>query len=349
MTMFRSLSRRRFGMLAGAAALAPALRAIPAGAQTPAATPTVDIFADVPTTPGVVSTPFGDIAVPEHPQRIVTLTDGSLDAVLALGVQPVGATAASNGESVAAYLVDTASADITLVGGWGELDIEAIVALSPDLILSDRYINYTDETLFDTLTAIAPVVAPAEIEVADANVLQQWEYEQLIWGHALGKVEEAKAAILALRERAAAIQPTLGEHTGASVVVFRPQPEFAVMMAQAWITGVMLTWSGLKGNDFTEELEPPHSGDTVGLERLNVLDADWFFAAARNADMVTELATYEQNPIFQTLSAYKSGQIALVPGDLWSGATGVLAGHAMLDDIVRIVVDGDYSDTSLAG
>src|SRR5690606_6699781 len=36
--------------------------------------------------------PFAEICVPENPQRIVTITDSDLDAVLALGLQPVGVT-----------------------------------------------------------------------------------------------------------------------------------------------------------------------------------------------------------------------------------------------------------------
>ncbi|HEU0164502.1 MAG TPA: ABC transporter substrate-binding protein, partial [Thermomicrobiales bacterium] len=216
------------------------------------------------------------------------------------------------------------------------------------LILSDRYLDDLGEGIYDTLSAIAPVIAPKEIEVSDAYALQQWEYEQLIYGHAIGKLDASKQAILDLRARAAAIKARLGDQAGASVIAFRPRPEFAVIMSQQWITGNMLTWSGLAGTEFTESLAPPHSGNTVGIERLNLLDADWLFVAARNQDMVAELEVYKQNPLFQTVPAYKSGQIALVSGDLWSGATGVLAGHAMLDDIERIIVDGDYIATPAA-
>ncbi|MGN6032940.1 MAG: ABC transporter substrate-binding protein, partial [Thermomicrobiales bacterium] len=215
----------------------------------------------------------------------------------------------------------------------------------PDLILADPYLDEISADLYQTLSAIAPVVAPSLYEATDIAGLQRWEYEQLIYGHALGKTEESKQLAYDLRDRAAAIEPTLGANAGASVIVFRPQPEFAVVMAQRWISGVMLTWSGLAGTPFTEELEPPHSGDSVGLERLNLLDADWLFAALRNAEMAAELEVYKENPIFQTVPAAQSGQIASVPGDLWSGAIGILAGHAMLDDIERILVRGELEAT----
>ena len=344
------LSRRRAISLAagGAAGLALAGRSH-AFAQdaTPAASPAADgdIFSAVTLTPGVVPTAFGDVTVPANPTRIAAITDGAIDAVVALGIQPAAVISSSNGETVAAYLLDKVDPAATYVGGWGELDVEKIVALKPDIILADSYLNETDAGLYDTLSAIAPVVAPTLYEATDIAGLQRWEYEQLIYGHALGKTEESKQLAYALRDRAAAIAPDLGANAGASVIVFRPQPEFAVVMAQRWISGVMLTWSGLTGTPFTDELEPPHSGDSVGLERLNLLDADWLFAALRNAEMAAELEVYEENPIFQTVPAAQSGQIASVPGDLWSGAIGILAGHAMLDDIERILVRGELEAT----
>lgn len=345
------LSRRRVVSLAagGAATLALAGRAIAQNA-TPEASPAAggDIFAAIALTPGVVPTAFGDVTVPANPTRIAAITDGAIDAVAALGIQPAAVIASSNGETVAAYLLDTVDPAVSYVGGWGELDVEKIVSLKPDIILADSYLNETDAGLYDTLSAIAPVVAPSLYDAPDIDGLQRWEYEQLIYGHALGKTEESRQLAYALRDRAAAIAPTLGDNAGASVIVFRPQPEFAVVMAQRWITGVMLTWSGLSGTPFTEGLEPPHSGDSVGLERLNMLDADWLFAALRNAEMAAELEVYKENPIFQTVPAAQSGQIASVPGDLWSGAIGILAGHAILDDIERILVRGELEATSVA-
>ncbi len=288
-------------------------------------------------TGGVVPTTFGDIEIPENPQKIVTLTDGALDAVIALGITPAGATRSSNGVGPAEYLADQVPAEVTMVGGWSELDIELIISLEPDLILSDRY---QDPETFPTLSEIAPVIAPLEIEVADRDALQQWEYEQLVWGQALGKYDESLALIEDVRARGAGIAAAAGDQAGASVVVFRPQPDFPVIMSQHWITGTVLYWSGFVGNEFTEALAPPHSGRDVSLEQLDVLEADWLFAAARDQEMVDALAIYEENPLFQPITAVQEDQLVLVSGDLWSGATGVLAAHAMMDDIEAIIING---------
>lgn len=322
-----TITRRNILALAGAGVLLHGGLGRALGQATPA------VSFDLGLAPGVVPTIFGDVTIEGTPERIVTLTDGSLDAVISIDLAPVGATSSANFESAAAYLVDRVPDDITYVGGWGELDIEKIVALSPDVILSDRYL--TDE-VYESLTKIAPVICPNEIEVSGPDALQQWEYEQLIWGHALGRDAEAVDALTALRGAAAEAQQRLRDHTGESVVVFRPQPDGPVIMSHNWITGVILTWAGFRGTSFTEELPPPHGGQS-SFEQLPEINADWLFLAARDQEQLDEIANYEAKPVFQQLNAVKSGQDIVVSGDLWSGATGVQAGYAMLTDIERII------------
>lgn len=289
---------------------------------------------------GVLPTIYGDIEIPTSVVKVVTLTDGALDAAITMGVQPVGVTRSANGESVAEYLLDQVDPEVVYVGGWGELDLELIVSLAPDVILADRYLA-PDQ--YETLAQIAPTFATGEITVAvdDAESLQQWEYEQLAWGHVLGKTAEATAAIEEARARAAGIAGELGDVAGNSVVVFRPQPDFPVVMSHAWITGRVLTWSGLTGNDLTTELPPPHSGRNLSLEQLDLLNADWLFAATRDQEQTDALEAYKSMPLFQQIEAYASDQVVAVDGALWSGATGIIASHAMLDDIEAILVNGE--------
>ena len=340
----RAITRRH--VLAGTAGLAAAALtgsrfALAQGDDLPilAATPVVSGLA-VEFPAGVLPTIYGEIAIPESVERVVVITDGALDAALAVGVQPVGVTRSSNGETVAEYLLDQVDADVTYVGGWGELDMELIVSLAPDVILADRYL-FPEQ--YDPLSQIAPTFATGEITVAidDAAGLQQWEYEQLAWAHVLGKTAEATTAIDDARARATGIAESLGDAAGNSVVVFRPQPDFPVVMAQAWITGRVLTWSGLTGNDLTNTMEPPHSGSTISLEQLDQLQAEWLFAATRDEEQAEALVTYQEMPLFQQIAASQNDQVAQVDGALWSGAFGVIASLAMMDDIEAIVINGE--------
>ena len=316
--------------------LAPVL-AVPASAQQATPSSLWDNPA-IAFAPDTVPTKFGDVTIPDHPERIITLTDGALDAMIALGIVPVGITTSANFQGPATYLADKVPASVAYVGGWGELDLEQVVALNPDLILSNRYLTGDD---YEILTKIAPVVAPDEIDVAGPDTLQQWEYEQLVWGHAVRQDAASRALIEGVRSRAGEIGSRLDPHAGESVVVFRPEATFPVVMSQRWITGTVLTWSGFTGNAFSNDLNPPHSGSRVSLEQLDLLEADWLLVAIRDDAQTQAIAAYEDSPLFQTLSAPGNNQMVLVSGDLWSGATGVLAAHAMLDDIERIFIDGE--------
>ncbi len=332
--MSSRISRRAFA--AGAAA-SPILFKAAASAQTPVATPESDLFADLSFRPGEIDTPFGVVEFPENPQKIVVIDDGPLDAALALGVEPIGYTVSSNGETASAYLVDKVPAESKSVGGWGELNIEEIILLEPDLIIDSRW---QSEEIVATLSQIAPVVIPLTTPAEDPESLQEWEQELLGLGHTLGVLHTAKQVVLDSRARGAAIKESAGDKVGQSVVVFRPQPEFPVVMSHDWITGRVLTWCGFVGNDLTENVEPPHTGDTVSLEMLNLLEADWLFAAARTDDMAAALDNYLDNQGFQMITAVKNDQVHLVAGDLWSGTIGVLATHALMDDIERIIING---------
>lgn len=340
----RAITRRH--VLAGAAGLTAASLAggrfvLAQDDELPvlAATPVVSgLSVDFPA--GILPTIYGDIGIPEKVETIIAITDGAADAVLAVGLQPAGVTRSSNGETVAEYLLDQIDPEVVYVGGWSELDMELIVSLAPDVILADRYL-FPDQ--YEPLSQIAPTFATGEISVAldDVEGLQQWEYETLAWAHVLGRTAEATAAIEEARARAAGIAGQLGDNAGNSVVVFRPQAEFPVVMSNAWITGRVLSWSGLTGNDLTDSMEPPHSGRDISLEQLDQLNADWLLAAARDQEMVDALQAYLDMPLFQQIDAVQNDQVTLVDGALWSGATGIIASHAMLDDVEAIFVNGE--------
>lgn len=340
----RTISRRH--VLAGAAGLTAATIAggriaLAQDDELPvlAATPVVSGLAvDFPE--GVLPTIYGDIEIPEKVETIIAITDGAVDTVLAVGLQPAGVTRSSNGQTVAEYLMDQITPDVIYVGGWHELDLELIVSLAPDVILADRYL-FPDQ--YEPLSQIAPTFATGEIPVAldDAEGLQQWEYEHLAWAHVLGKTAEATATIEEVRARAEGLASQIGDNAGNSVVIFRPQAEFPVVMSHAWVTGRVLSWSGLVGNDLTSQMEPPHSGRTISLEQLDLLNADWLLAATRDQEMVDALQAYQEMPLFQQIAAVQNDQVVQVDGALWSGATGVIASHAMLDDIDAIFVNGE--------
>ncbi|MGB7382355.1 MAG: ABC transporter substrate-binding protein, partial [Rhodococcus sp. (in: high G+C Gram-positive bacteria)] len=108
-----------------------------------------------------VSTIFGEVTVPEDPQRVVALGWSDAETALALGVQPVGASdwLGVGGDGLGPWVEDSYDTPPTIIG-TNEISMESVAALAPDLILWTRSSNEQD--IYDELSEIAPTVAAPE-------------------------------------------------------------------------------------------------------------------------------------------------------------------------------------------
>ncbi|MGC4192795.1 MAG: ABC transporter substrate-binding protein [Thermomicrobiales bacterium] len=368
----RHISRRRFSEAAGGAGLAGVAHALGGGitfAQsdaTPAASPAASPAAELSFTLGVVDTLLGEVTLPENPQRVLCINDGPVDTMLNLGLVPI-ATGFSYGDeaggdqAVMSYLQPLVpeGAEITYVGGWDDFDVEKAIALKPDLILAEGRERFTGATKADAeadpnvqaLLRIAPLVIPKDIETEDPLGLQYFEYSHLLWSHCLGKLDEGQALLDAQREKTAQLAVDMADHEGETSIVFRPTPDFPLVMSQKWFTGVLLHRVGIVGNEYAESVPYPHSGKNLSLEQMDKLDADWIFIAPRfsaemSADRDALVATYMENPLFAALPAIVDGQYGLVDGQVWSGANSMVAADIILDNIRNVIVDGVQDQTS---
>lgn len=106
---------------------------------------------------------LGTTTIESKPERIVVLDTGELDAMVQLGIRPVGA-AEYNAAGLPQYLRDQVQG-IEVVGTTAEPDLEAILALNPDLILSSKLRH---EAIYDRLSAIAPTVQAGQFLEVDS-------------------------------------------------------------------------------------------------------------------------------------------------------------------------------------
>lgn len=98
--------------------------------------------------PATVEHELGTLELETAPKRIVALEYSFVDALLALGVEPVGMAK----DDIPPYLA-AEIADIPSVGSRYELNLEAILAREPDLILADLSRN---REIYGQLSKIAP-------------------------------------------------------------------------------------------------------------------------------------------------------------------------------------------------
>ncbi|GMA29375.1 iron-siderophore ABC transporter substrate-binding protein [Arenivirga flava] len=137
---------------------------------------------------------LGTAEIPADVERVVTLGWGSTEAVLALGIVPVGISYQSYGaneEGIEPWVVDELDAlggETTVLPNSQETPVEAIAALEPDLILA-TYSGVTQDE-YDLLDAIAPTVAYPEKEWSTP-----WQEVITTAGTALQREDEADAII----------------------------------------------------------------------------------------------------------------------------------------------------------
>jgi iron complex transport system substrate-binding protein len=166
-----------------------------------------------PSGPRIVETIYGPVEVPANPQRVVALTYISSIAAAELGVVPIGVTRWV--PSLPAGFPDLSKAAIIENEAY-ELDLEAVLALKPDLILGSDVLAEADRsTPYEQLSRIAPT-ALFEWISGGAN----WTVEAAGCGEALGKSKEFEALRETYEEKAAAIKETYAETLASLTVDF---------------------------------------------------------------------------------------------------------------------------------
>ncbi|MCA9879225.1 MAG: ABC transporter substrate-binding protein, partial [Thermomicrobiales bacterium] len=178
----RSVRRRQvaLGLTAGALGLLAAPLATRAQATPTAATPEADAF------PVTITHLMGETTLHARPERIVASSDFlNLDALLTLGLAPV---AYGRVDPTVDTLLpwQAAAAGIPTFDAPGDVDLEAIAAARPDLILT---MPMAFDGWYETVSAIAPTI------VLDWDA--PWRDSLRLVGRATGASERAAAEIVA--------------------------------------------------------------------------------------------------------------------------------------------------------
>jgi len=302
---------------------APVADAQPTAIATtvPATVPT-----QAPTTRTITDASGAQIVVPVAPQRVVALTEHDLDSALALGITPVGSVNGRGQTGLPAYLGDQIAA-IESVGSLAEPSLEKLAALKPDLILAGNLIPQI-EALLPDLRQIAPVVKTY-------SAGDDWKVAFAGSAAALNRTPEAETFLADYTARAAAIRAMLPADTPSEASIVRWMPEGPVVMAPITFSSLVLADLGLARPAAHAELVGSHGAhsEPLSLEQLAVIDSDWLFIGALNAEGGAALETARTNPLFQQLAVVEQGHVAVVDGAVWTSIGGPLAALTVLDDV----------------
>lgn len=282
-----------------------------------------------------------EVQVPADPQRVVTLSEPTTDAALALEAKLIGVVSGRGQSTVANYLKEKASG-IPILGGVAQPNYEQIAKNKPDLILVDgTSINNNQEAL-DTLAKIAPVVYTG---YAGGD----WRENLQITADALNKAAEAQELIDAYDQRVAEVSSQLqaNGYDQYTYSIVRWQGTSAALILKELPAGRALTDLGLKRPENQDRYGRGHS-DPVSLENMADIDADYMFfgtlggssvgnpQAGGSADDQAAADAIEQAATvagFTDLQAYQSGHIIAVDGSRWTSTGGPILMSSIIDDV----------------
>lgn len=212
------LTRRHF--LAGAAAAA-ALAACGRSADDPGAAADGPAAGGFPVT---IEHLHGSTTIADRPQRVVTIGLTEQDALLALGVVPVGTTEwlGNHPGAVHPWALDAlGDAPVPEVLSGEGIAFERVAALRPDLILG-LYNVEVDRPDYQRLAQIAPtVLAPPGETVASIS----WQDLTRIVGRAVGRAPAAEELIDGVERRLAAVRAMHPAFSTSTSVNVYPTPD----------------------------------------------------------------------------------------------------------------------------
>nr|WP_328820852.1 iron-siderophore ABC transporter substrate-binding protein [Peribacillus faecalis] len=295
--------------------------------------------------PIVIEHAFGETVIEEKPERVATVAWANHDVALALGVVPVGFSAANYGVQddsgllpwTAEKLEELGESNPNIFQDTDGLDFEAIADSNPDVILA-AYSGLTQEE-YDTLSQIAPVVAYPEIPWVIT-----WRDQILYNAKGMGMEEEGKQLIADTEKL---IQDTANKYPE----IAGKKAAFAMFNATDLSKFYIYTPADPRG----ELLEEVGMAYPEGI-KAQIADESSFYIelSAENADALNDteifiaygdentLAALQADPILGKVPAIKNGSVVIIGDNTPLAAAGnpnPLSIQYTIDEYLSLIAD----------
>ncbi|WP_066913003.1 ABC transporter substrate-binding protein [Millisia brevis] len=268
----------------------------------------------------------GTAEIPAAPERIVVIATGQADALLTLGLVPVGAAAGSGAEAVPTYLREqfpdrAADLDaITAVGDRSTPDVEAIGALEPDLILLNSA-GDDDGRNYAAFSNIAPTV------VTQGTGLY-WKQDFALLADAVGKRDEALQWLDSFQSDAADVGANVD--TGTTVSFTRLNGDRLRIFQVASFPGSVADDAGISRPESQQARD--ETSQDISPEELDRADATWLLYGVQG-----DPAELTDMPLWPTLGAVAADHAVSVDDDAFYLNAGPTAARVVLDQLQQTV------------
>lgn len=269
------------------------------------------------------------VQVSSEPHRIVALSGDQLDALCALGLQSrvVAAALPDGSSSQPSYLGKTLH-EVAGVGARSSVDLSAIEAAHPDLILGSTALA---PKLYPQLATIAPTVFTAPPGAA-------WKDNLRAVGAATARSGAAEALISGFTQRAKEVgikhdathfQASIVRLTGDTIRVYGAANFPAGVLAAVGV-------GRPAAQRFTDKAYIEFGATDADLAQqpdFSAADADIIYVScASTAAAERAAAVFDSGP-WRALSANRDNRVFVVNDEIWQTGEGVIAARGIVDDL----------------
>lgn len=292
-----------------------------ATSASPAASTSTDVSNDT----RVIKHAMGEETLTGAPERVVILTNEGTEALLALGIKPVGAVQSWIGDPWYDHIKKDMEG-VTVVGDELQPNIELIASLKPDLIIGNKV---RQEKIYDQLKQIAPTIFSDDLA-------GDWKINFKLYSEALNKQEEGEQAMADYDKRVAEVKAKLGSKADTKVSVVRFSAKQVRIYQKQTFSGVLLSQLGIAR---PESQDKDSFIEVMTKEKIPSMDGDvlfYFVSETPGKDDASKVVEeWKKDPLFQNLNVAKNNKVIQVDEAIWNSAGGYEAANLLLDELVK--------------
>ncbi|TDD87473.1 iron-siderophore ABC transporter substrate-binding protein [Actinomadura darangshiensis] len=307
----RTRSRRPAAVLSAAVLGALLLAGCGSGSSdTPADTAPAAAAGTFPVT---VEHAFGTTRITEAPKRVVSVGYTDDQALLALGVKPVGMVDQYPNPPGTSPDINTqwpwvkdkwggARPEVVMSNGDSGPNYEKIAALRPDLIVA--VYSEIDKAGYDKLSKIAPTVARTKAEKEPFSA--PWQDNAVHIAKALGQEAEGTKMVADIQAKLAAVRKAHPEFASQTAVVLSWYKNSVAPFTTTDVRGQLVSGLGFKGATEIDKIAGGKFYTVLSPERVDLVDVDRVFVVNDKADQ----EALKKFALFANLSAVKDGKVS---------------------------------------
>jgi iron complex transport system substrate-binding protein len=267
---------------------------------------------------------MGETMINGTPKKVVVLTNESTEAVLELGVIPIGAVKSGVGDTWFPHIIDQMK-DVKELGEETLPNLETIASLKPDLIIGNKVRH---EEIYTQLSQIAPTVMSEDLA-------GRWKENFTLYAEALNKVDAGKEAMDKYDSHVLEIKEKLAEKQSMEVSIVRFLPGVVRIYQKDTFAGTILSDLGVArpaSQDKDQFME------VITEEQMDFMDGDVMFYFNADYDekkggtkMQEEWMT---SPLYGNLNVAKQDAAFKVDEIIWNLSGGIKSANLLLEDFL---------------